>query len=172
MTEQSADEFDFEAFIKGARLPHDDVTFYLADHRDEITALEKQLDDLDDGLDDKRLNSRKATTEKKALAEKIRDLRDAMEASKRTVKLRALTPDEYKAVNEDDDQDLCDQLAVQSVSPKLTVDQWRKLGALMGSGQFIRIANVANTLALGSVESPDFSQSVLDTLGTGRSSKS
>ena len=81
-----------------------------------------------------------------------------MAGSKRDLTLRALTPDELKRVS-DDDTDVYDQLATQSVKPKLDRDQWQRLGAAAGAKQFSEFVSKANVLATNDVVMPDFSPS-------------
>jgi len=148
-------DFDFEAFISGARLAEDTFPLYLVDNSREIARLTEQLDAAKTGGDEREASTGNETAELEA---KIAALVDEMGKSKRELTLRALTPDELKRVG-DDDTDIYDQLAMQSVKPALNRDQWRRLGAAAGAMQFSRFQSKANVLATNDVVMPDFSPS-------------
>lgn len=164
-----SDTFDFEAFIAGTELAQVKTGFYRKDHRVKIADLTKQHDALPATSGDERETATESP--RKALAEQIVALRDEMEASRVELTLRALTPDEFKAVAEDEAA-IYDQLATQSVSPKLDAGQWKKLADAVGFAQFAQITKDANDLVLSKVAVPDFSRSVSATLSPPTSSES
>ena len=149
-------DFDFESFISGARLAEDTFSLYLVDNGRKIAHLQEQIDKAKNGGDE-----REASTGNTAdLEAQVAALVEEMAKSKRDLTLRALTPDELKRVS-DDDTDVYDQLATQSVKPKLDRDQWQRLGAAAGAKQFSEFVSKANVLATNDVVMPDFSPSTL-----------
>ena len=132
------------------------------------------------GADD-RISSKSGRHE---IAEQIKALRDAMEASRVEFVLRTLTPDEFKLVQADAqlpdaEQKISeyDQLAWQSTAPpecdnpalyadlpQLTAAKWKALADRIGMRQFSDLLNDANALVLTKVAVPDFSRSVSETL--------
>ena len=149
-------DFDFEAFISGARLAEDTFSLYLVDNGRKIAHLQEQIDKAKNSGDEREASTgNTADLEAQAAA-----LVDEMAASKRDLTIRALTPDELKRVS-DDDTDVYDQLATQSVKPKLDRDQWQRLGAAAGAKQFSEFVSKANVLATNDVVMPDFSPSTL-----------
>jgi hypothetical protein len=164
-----SEPFDFEAFISGTQLARGTVSFYKADHRTEIAALQAEHDALPPEGGDDRMSSKSA---RRDVAKRIADLREQMEASKVEFIIRTLTPDEFKRIEDEDALDVYDQLEWQSVEPKLTKEQWRQLGARIGMAQFSAIVKDANALVLSKVAVPDFSRSVSETLSPPKSSES
>lgn len=156
-----SEPFDFEAFISGTQLARGTVGFYRTDHRTEIARLTREHDALPAEAGDERESSK--ASPRKALAEKIAALRQEMEASRVEFTIRTLTPDEFKSLSEDEDA-VYDQLALQSVEPKLDASQWRRLADAIGMAQFSQINKDANALILSKVAVPDFSRSVSETL--------
>jgi len=147
-------DFDFEAFISGARLAEDTFSLYLVDNGRKIAHLQEQIDKARDSGDE-----REASTGNTAdLEAQVATLVDEMGKSKREFTLRALTPDEWKTSGEPD-LDAYDQLAMQSVKPKLDRDQWKRVGAAAGARQFSTFMASANALAINDVVVPDFSPS-------------
>lgn len=164
-----SEPFDFDAFIAGTQLARGTVGFYRVDNRPEIQRLTKQHDALPlDGLDD-----REATTSspRKDLAAKIASLREEMEASRVEFTIRTLTPDEFRTNTDDDKLDIYDQLATQSIEPKLDRDQWKRLADKIGIAQWGQLVSEANALILSKVAVPDFSPSVSATLSPPTSSE-
>ncbi|WP_330473830.1 hypothetical protein [Terrabacter sp. C0L_2] len=147
-------DFDFEAFISGARLAEDTFSLYLVDNGRKIAHLQEQIDKAKNGGDEREASTGNTVD----LEAQVAALVDEMAASKRDLTLRALTPDELKRVS-DDDTDVYDQLATQSVKPKLDRDQWQRLGAAAGAKQFSEFVSKANVLATNDVVMPDFSPS-------------
>lgn len=162
-------KFDFEAFIAGAQLPRRTVSFYAIDNTDEINQLTAEHDSLPPEADD-RVSSK---SPRRRIAEKIKALREEMEASEQRLVIRALDPNEFRDQGADDSIDIFDQLAKQSVEPVLTADQWRAIAQRMSAGAWgSQVVAKANALVLGSVAVPDFSQSVLESLSPQESSQS
>lgn len=159
-SETQTEPFDFEEFISGSQLPRRTVDVYMADMSDEIQRLQDAHDAIDEDGDE-RLASKGAHAE---IAEQVKALIEQMEASKRSFVLRTLTPAEFKQLQDDDDLNIEDQLALQSVSPKLTAEQWTRVGEVIGAGQWASLVRDANDLVLKRVAVPDFSQSVLASL--------
>lgn len=161
--------FDFDAFIEGTSLPRDTVRVARVDRSQQIADLTTEHDrHVLAGEDD----------EARQFARKIKALRDEMVASEVAFELRALTPDEYKQLADDDSLDIYDQMEIQSTSldewtspNELTADQWRKIGERIGAGQWMALTAKANELAVARVAVPDFSRSVSMTLATRASFK-
>lgn len=164
-----SDTFDFEAFIAGTQLAQMKTGFFRKDHRPAILELTKQHDALPADAGDERESAK--TSPRKKIADQIAALRDEMEQSRTDITLRALTPEEYKALSEDADA-VYAQLALQSVEPKLTEAQWRTLSDRIGYAQFAQMCKDANDLILTRVAVPDFSRSVSATLSPPASSES
>jgi hypothetical protein len=164
-----SDTFNFEAFIAGTELAQVKTGFYRKDHRVQIAELTREHDALPASSGDERESD--GPNPRKALAEQIAALRDEMEASRVELTIRALTPDEFKKVGEDDSS-VYDQLAMQAVSPKLDAGQWKRLADAVGFAQFAQITKDANDLVLSKVAVPDFSHSVSRTLSPPTSSES
>lgn len=162
-----SEPFDFEAFISGAQLARRTVSAFKVDHRDAIRDLQQQHDALT--ADDGRESSRSPRRE---LAERIKALRDEMETSRIEFTIRTLKPDELKRVREDDSLDVEDQLAMQSVEPALSAEQWRRVGEVVGAAQWAVLVSEANDLILSKVAVPDFSPNVSKTLSQRESSPS
>src|SRR5690348_11503368 len=99
-------DFDFEAFISGARLAEDTFSLYLVDNGRKIAALQAELDKAAAAVGDER----EATTgvDTSSIEAQIAALVDEMGKSRRELTLRALTPDELKRVS-DSDTDVYDQ---------------------------------------------------------------
>jgi len=165
-----SEPFDFEAFISGTQLARGTVGFYRADHRTEIAQLTREHDAISPDAGDEREAS--APSNRKALADKIAALRQEMEASRVEFTIRTLTPDEFKRINDDASLDVYDQLAMQSVEPALTKDQWKRLADRIGTAQWAQLVKDANDLVLSRVAVPDFSRSVSETLSPPTSSES
>ena len=151
-------DFDFEEFISGARLAEDTFSLYLVDNGRKITHLQEQIDKAKNSGDE-----REASTGNTAdLEAQVATLVEEMRASKGEFTLRAVTPDELKRIS-DDDTDIYDQLAMQSVKPKLDRDKWQRLGEAAGAAQFSVFVSKANALATNAVVVPDFSPSTSTT---------
>ena len=161
-----SEPFDFEAFIAGTQLARRTTGFYRKDHRDEIDRLQAEHDALPVG--DDREGSKGS---RRKIAERIKALRDEMEASRVPLVIRTLTPDEFRKVSESDVLDVYDQLAMQSVEPALTKDQVRRLADVIGAAQWGAIVSEANALITSRVAVPDFSRSVSETLSPSESSE-
>lgn len=163
-------EFDFDAFIRGTQLPRRTVSAYRVDHRDDIARLTAEHDALPSDAGDEREAS--PASPRSEIAARISALRDEMESSRVDFVIRTLTPDEFKIVTEVDEMTVYDQMEMQSVSPKLTGEQWKKIGEVIGAGQWGAIVQAANDLVLKRVAVPDFSRSVSATLTPRVSSES
>lgn len=146
-------DFDFEAFIAGAHLAEDTFPLYLVNHGPQIARLTAQIDAAKSPGDEREASTGSATAD---LEQQVAALIAQMEASKREVTLRSLTPDEWRTVA-GDDTDVYDQLAAQSVNPPLDRDQWQRLGAAVGATPFAEFVAKANALALSRAVVPDFS---------------
>ena len=123
-------DFDFEAFISGARLAEDTFSLYLVDNGRKVAALQAELDQASVDSGDERESSTGSDTAD--IEARIAALVDEMGKSRREFTLRAVTPDELKRIG-DPDTDIYDQLATQSVEPKLNRDQWQRLGSAAGA---------------------------------------
>lgn len=148
-----SEPFDFEAFIAGAHLAEDTFPLYLVNHGPQIARLTARIDAAKSPGDEREASTGSATAD---LERQVADLIAEMEASKREVTLRSLTPDEFKALS-GDDTDIYDQLSMQSVAPVLDCDQWQRLGAAIGAAPFMEFQSKANALALSRAVVPDFS---------------
>jgi hypothetical protein len=167
--------FDFDAFIAGTQLARGPVSFYRVDHRVQIQQLTAEHDAAPAEGGDERESDQ--TPARHALAERIAALRAEMEASRVTLTLRTLTPDEYREITRDDALDIYDQLEWMSKAPKgsdnpaaysdlpqLTRAQWKAVADRIGTAQFAVIVADANALVESKVAVPDFSPSVSKTL--------
>lgn len=167
--------FDFDAFIAGTQLARGPVSFYRVDHRVQIQQLTAEHDAAPAGAADERESDKPSP--RHALAERIASLRAEMEASRVTLTLRTLTPDEYRKITTDDDLDIYDQLEWMSKAPEgcdnpsgyadlpqLTRTQWKALADRIGTAQFAVMVSDANGLVESKVAVPDFSPSVSKTL--------
>lgn len=164
-----SEPFDFDAFIAGTQLARGTVSFFKVDHRPEIARLTREHDALPvDGGDDREVS---ATSPRQELATRIKVLRTEMEDSRVSLTIRTLTPDEFRKVMDAETEEPYDQLALQSVEPVLTSEQWRKLADKIGTAQFKVICDDANALILSKVAVPDFSPTVSQTLSPRASSE-
>lgn len=165
-----SEPFDFDAFIAGTQLARGPVGFYRVDHRPEIARLSKQHDAMPpDGGDDREQS---VPSLRKGIADRIKALRDEMEASRVEFIIRTLSPDEFKKIQDDEKLDVYDQLAMQAVEPELDRDQWKRLADRIGMSQWAQVVKDANDLILSKVAVPDFSRSVSETLSPRVSSES
>lgn len=145
--------FDFEAFIAGSHLAEDTFDLYLVNHGPAIARLREQIEQATTGPDDREST---VPTDVTRLEREAARLGAEMEKSRRQVTLRALTPDELEQTAEDE-ADVYDQLAIQSVNPALDREQWKRLGAAAGARQLSELIAKANRLATAEVVVPDFS---------------
>lgn len=153
--------FDFEAFINRVVTTEVTVEVSSVDNSYEIDKLREQLESLPDGdQTDKRLGAKSPQT---VIQKRIDELTAEEEAAPGLAfRLRPATPDQMRDyVNADDDTDTrYKQLADQCVEPKLTEDQWRKMGEALGAPRFGRVLSAAFELSMREGKSPGFSQSV------------
>lgn len=170
-----SEPFDFDAFIAGTQLARGPVSFYRVDHRVQIQQLTAEHDATPaEGADERESDQ---PSPRHALAERIAALRAEMEASRVTLTLRTLTPDEYRKVANDGSLDIYDQLewmskapedcenpAAYSDLPQLTRAQWKAMADRIGTAQFAVMVTDANALVESKVAVPDFSPSVSKTL--------
>lgn len=154
-----------EAWIDGARLPEEVATVYgRRDLRAEYLALEQELTTARDARikgessGDERLTSK---TAERRIAERMETIREQMLASRRTFRFRALLDTEVEQVQKDAPKDTSAKemtyrlLAVQSVEPKLTWEQLKRINAAIGEGQFNELIQAAGTAtAAGKVDIP------------------
>lgn len=164
-----SEPFDFEAFISGTQLARGTVGFYKTDHRPEIARLTREHDATPAAGGDEREVS--APSKRADLAARIVALRKEMEDSRVEFTIRTLTPDEFRKMQDSGDEEPYEQLAIQSVEPVLTSEQWRRLADKIGMSQFAQIVKDANDLVLSRVAVPDFSRSVSETLSPPASSE-
>ena len=150
-----SEQFDFEAFIAGAKPAEDTFPLYLVNHGPAIERLRGEIDKAKAGSDDDREAS--VPAEVADLEQQVARLIAEMQKSKREVTLRSVTPDELEKIASPD-TDVYDQLAVQAVSPPLDREQWKRLGEGVGAAQFAEFVAKANALATLKVVVPDFSQ--------------
>ena len=149
--------FDFDAFIAETALPEASVAVYKRDTRAEIERLEAELEALPDDADaDERLSSRGSARQ---IVEQIAAARQAMDASRVDLRLRALKASEFLELRKAGTSlDIADQLALQNISPVLTASQWRQVGDAIGAAQWMYLAERANALCLEAGATPDFSR--------------
>ena len=159
--------FNFEEFMSGVTPRTVHAKIYLVDKTDEINALNAQVDEdaLDAELNDGRLSSKSAVTK---IKKQIEALQAEMEDGAVEFEFRSLTPDEMSKIQSaDDDTDTrYEQLALQSVNPKLTEDQWRQFAnsGRLTHGQFAQIMATANKVSLEIVSVPKASPNILEAL--------
>lgn len=149
-----SEPFDFEAFIAGAKLAEDTFDLYLVNHGPAIERLRAEIDKATAGGGDDRESS--VPAEVVDLEQQVARLTAEMQQSKREVTLRSVTPDELEFIAKPETS-MYDQLAIQAVKPALTAEQWKRLGAAVGSQQFAEFLGKANELATLKVVVPDFS---------------
>ena len=154
-----SEPFDFEAFIAGSKLAEDTFDLYLVNHGPAIARLREQIEQAKDSGDEREGTIPADVT---ALEQQIARLTAEMQKSKREVTLRQLTYDELEEESKPE-RSVYDQLAVQSVSPTLTAEQWKRLADAAGARQFNDLVVKANGLAMLGVVVPDFSPSTSTT---------
>lgn len=165
-----SEPFDFDAFIAGTQLPRRTIEAYRIDNSDEIRRLQAEHDALPPESDDRESSG----SARHDLAARIVELREGMEASRTEFVIRTLTPQEFRdftTVDESDEDAIFRQMALQSVEPKLTAEQWRRVSDAVGVGQWGSMVKDANELVLRRVAVPDFSRAVLRTLSPPESSE-
>jgi hypothetical protein len=156
----ASDEFSLDDWISGARLPEKSVTVYgRADLVAEVYELEHQLrSERTQGVDDDRLTG----DPKVALAQRIEDLREAMQSSALTFRFRALLESE-RVKREDGKSKPTDEeltyanLAIQCVAPKVKADQWPLIRERIGEGQFAALLEAAGSASYDRQVSVPFS---------------
>lgn len=158
--------FDFEAFIAGVTESTITVPVYAIDNREKIRALEAQIEQLQyEPQAPTRLGQVPKAT---ALAKQVKKLRDEMESSATQFTFKALDPDvQNKFIGRDDDGSLaamCEQLAAQSVEPKLDAAQWAQVAVKLGAPRFNPLYNAATQLTISEVRTPDFSPATSEAL--------
>jgi hypothetical protein len=151
-----SEPFDFEAFIAGAHLAEDTFALYLVNHGPQIARLQEQIAAASAPGDEREASTDSASAD---LEQQVETLIAQMEESKREVTLRTLTPDELRDLS-GEETDVYDQLATQSVSPRLDRDQWQRLGAAVGATPFAEFVTKANALAVSRAVVPDFSPTI------------
>lgn len=181
MTEKQSDpevtpDFDLDAWLDDAHLPE---VLVRVNKRGDLAARLADLESRHDEAkrrvrrgDDDRLVGSGSQQSAMDLAEEIERTRDEMEGGWLAIRLRALTPtevDELREVAEDDR--MVEQVARQMVPPSNAATV-RRLGDVVGAGQFLQISQAANRVSFGEVLTPDFSASVLSTLAIGTRSES
>lgn len=134
------DDFDLDAWIDGTLRPTVSVEVY------GKAGLKGRIQRLDADL-------RAATdpAQQRALAQQVEDLRADMEASRRVFTLAGIDDERVEAISKahaDDPDELAAPFAIlaeQTVDPKLTVAQLRKLAAGLGTGYFAQTFLAAST---------------------------
>lgn len=176
----STKPFDFDAFIAGIKPSERKIVVYPVDNRSEIALLEQQIDaESQVESSSARFGSKPRSV---TLAQKVKKLREEMEKSALTFTFAPLHPDRVAhyvggaevdrvaegegAVSAEDAmrEAKYEQLAEQSVEPKLTKDQWKIVAERLGAPRFADLVNGATEHTLMSVTLPPFSPSTLDAL--------
>ena len=163
--------FNFEEFMAGVTVRTVHAKVYLVDKTDEIEALNEQADDaaLKSVVGgDNRMTSKSAAGK---IKKQIEALQAEMEDGAVEFEFRPLTPDEFnelqaKGAKDEDYDTRYDQLAAQSVNPKLTADQWREFAnsGRVTIGQFIQICSVATNVSMETVSVPKASPNILEAM--------
>jgi hypothetical protein len=151
-----SEPFDFDAFIRGAEMPHATVPLIRKDRSAQITELRAALDRLPEEGDE-----RETTVDERApLLERIAALEAEQAESAMIVELRALNPQEFKDVVLDEAKDVYDQIAAQSRGTRNEGDRerWESVAAKVTAHQWGAFVERANALVLTKVTMPDFSQ--------------
>ena len=154
--------FDFESFIRGTQLPRRTVSAYRVDHRDEINRLTAEHDSLPGAAGDEREVG--GSSKRADVAKRIVALRDEMETSRVRVRHPHADAAGVQRPSRTTTTWAARPMEMPSVSPKLTDEQWKRLGEAIGSGQWAELVKAANELVLKRVAVPDFSRSVSATL--------
>lgn len=139
-------EFDLDAWIDGAKLPEKAVTVYgRADLVAEHYELTKQLEDA--STDEARGDERLSGSPGPRLARQIREVEDQMRSSALTFRFRAILDADVEAAKKahpsNDDARAYFMLAQQVVHPQVAEEQWPKIRARIGEGQFEALLNAA-----------------------------
>ena len=162
--------FNFEEFMSSVTVRTVHAKVYLVDKTDEIEALNDQADSaaLDAITGDGRLGTKSAASK---LAKQIEALQAEMEDGAVEFEFRPLTPDEFTMLQQKADADenydtRYDQLAAQSVNPKLSADQWREFSnsGRVTIGQFIQIVTTATAVSMETVVVPKASPNISEAL--------
>lgn len=152
-----SEPFDFDAFIRGAEMPHATVPLIRKDRSAQITELRAALERLpEEGADE-----RESTVDERApLLERIAALEAEQAESAMIVELRALNPQEFKDAVVAEGTDVYDQIAAQSQGTRNEGDRerWVAVAATISAFQWGEFLERANALLLSKVALPDFSQ--------------
>lgn len=162
-----SEPFDFEAFISGAQLARTTVSAFKVDHTTEIKRLKDRHDELRERFDVSESgelvvgDAREgvvdpAVAELRDIEDRVDALRREMEASRVEFVIRTLTPDEFGSLGEDS---VYEQFALQSVTPKLTAEQAKRVADVVGASQWGHMMMEANSLVVSKAAVPDFSPS-------------
>lgn len=162
--------FNFEEFMAGVTPRTVHAKVYLVDKTDEIEALNEQADDaaLEEITGDRRMSSKSKASK---ILKQIEALQAEMEDGAIEFEFRPMTPDEINVIQvkqkADEDYDTrYDQLAAQSVNPKLTADQWREFAnsGRVTYGQFVQICSTATAISMETVIVPKASPNILEAM--------
>jgi len=167
-----SDDFDLNAWIDGAKLPEKSATVYgRADLVAEYEALDQQLraEKARGDVDDARLSG----DPKVAIAQRMDEVRSALQASALTFRFRALLDAEAKPIREahkgGDEELTFKLLSVQVVEPKVSAEQWPKIRERIGDGQFAHLVEAAGSASYDRQVSVPFSLAASALLKTGDS---
>jgi len=135
--------FDLDSWIDGAKLPEKSVTvFGRADLVARWEELDRQLSTMDDGGDERLGGNTPAT-----VAAEMTKVREDIDKSALTFTFRAVLEDERKAAEKaaggDDDKLSYLVLSAQAVKPKVSAEQWPKIRAKIGEGQYMALLEAA-----------------------------
>jgi hypothetical protein len=175
--EETPADFDVDAWLTGATLPERTVTIYgdgkgYADLQEAIADFDRaRADEANVAEEDAGLNDGAAT---RRLAERVEQLRDQIEASKRTFRFRAIVSTESEEIGKahkgDDDAITYATIAKQSVRPKLTPEQVKAMRGKIGEGQFQKLMTAAAEASYGRQVEVPFSLAASALLATRESS--
>ena len=164
-------DFDLESWISGAKLPEKSATVYgRADLVAEFEELDRQLraegkGDLEDG--------RMTGDPKVAIAQRMEEVRQALQSSALTFRFRAALDSETKPMREahtGSDEDLTFKiLSLQCVEPKVAPEQWPRIREKIGDGQFAHLVEAAGSASYDRQVSVPFSLTASALLKTGDS---
>jgi len=146
-TKTDPDVFDLDSWIDGAKLPEKSVTVYgRADLVARWEELDRQLSAMDDN-DDERLGGNTPAT----IAAEMTKVRADLDKSALTFTFRAILEDERKKAEKDaagdDDKIAYNVLSVQAVKPRVSPEQWPKIRAKIGEGQFFALLEASTAAA-------------------------
>ena len=156
---EPADEFDLDSWISGAKLPEKSATVYgRADLVAEYEELDRRL--RSEGKTE-IVDDRLSGDPKVAIAQRMEQVRQALQSSALTFRFRALLDSEAKPLRDGhkgtDEELTFKLLSVQCLEPKVSPEQWPKIRERIGDGQFAHLVEAAGSASYDRQVSVPFS---------------